>query len=456
MTRVIKLAVISGYLALCVLLGGSSVAYGGNLLLQLLGIAMLFWALAAGKPAEITPAGRELVALLLLLLLIIAIQLIPLPPGIWTQLPGRQEAAEAYDLVGQPQPWLPISLAPYQTVSSSIWLLPPIAILISFLRLSAYPGSWTAWLLIGLTIIGVLLGTLQVAGGSDWYLHEITNEGAMTGFFANSNHMATLLLVTTPFAAALFAPDKREGRTDRIRAGVLIATGLAAIFILIGLAINNSLAGLALIVPVAAASLLMIRFDRRRVPGWCWLLVAAAGAASTAMVLAAPLGNDLLQARPADQPITRYGAWPRTLQAAVELAPLGSGIGTFVNVYPRYEDPALVDGTYMNHAHNDYLELALETGAPGLALLGAFLLWWSRRTIAVWRNPQHADVFARAATIASAAILIHSIVDYPLRMTAISVLLALCCGIMSVAAPMRSSVAANRRARRTGLHLVAD
>ncbi|MDP8913648.1 MAG: O-antigen ligase family protein [Pseudomonadota bacterium] len=456
MKRLISPAVTTGYLALCVLLGGSSVAYGGNLLLQLLGIAILFWALAAGKPAEITPAGRELVALILLLLLIIAVQLIPLPPGLWTQLPGRDDAAEAYHLVGQLPPWLPISLAPYQTVSSSIWLLPPIAIVISFLRLGAYRRSWAAWLLIGLTIVGVLLGTRQVIGGSDWYPYRITNEGAMTGFFANSNHMATLLLVTAPFAAALFARAKRERRTDRNRAGVLIATGLAAIFILIGLAINNSLAGLALIVPVAAASLLMIRFDRRQVPGWCWLLVAAAGAASTTAALIGPLGNDLLEAKPPNQLITRYSAWPRTLQAAAEFAPFGSGIGTFVNVYPRYEDPALVDGTYMNHAHNDYLELALETGAPGLALLGAFMLWWSRRTIAVWRNSQHADAFARAATIASAAILVHSSVDYPLRMTAISALLALCCGLMSVAAPMPSSVATNRRAFRNVLHLAND
>ena len=456
MKHMIKPAITTSYLALCVLLGGSSVAYGGNLLLQLLGIALLFWALAASKPAEISAAGRELISLILLLLLIIAIQLVPLPPELWTQLPGRDDAARAYDLVGESRPWLPVSLAPFQTVSSSIWLLPPIAIVISFLRLRAYRRSWTAWLLIGITIAAVLLGAFQVIGGPNWYLYQITNEGAMTGFFANSNHMGTLLLVTTPFAAALFVRAKRARGMAGGRTGVLIATALAAVFILIGLAINDSLAGLALIVPVAAASLLMIRFDRRRVPGRCWLLVAAAGAASLIVVLAAPLGNDLSQSEPLTQPITRHGAWPRTLQAAADFAPFGSGIGTFEKVYPRYEDHALVNGTYMNHAHNDYLELALETGAPGLALLGAFLLWWSRRSIALWRHPQHADVFAQAATIASAAILIHSSVDYPLRMTAISSLLALCCGMMSIAAPMRSSVTTNERALRKALHLAAD
>jgi O-antigen ligase len=340
-------------------------------------------------------------------------------------------------------------------VSSAIWLLPPIAIVISYLKLGAYRRSWTAWLLICLTIIGVMLGTLQVSGGSNWYFYRITNLGSMTGFFANSNHMGTLLLVTTPFAAALFAQAKREGVSAGHRTRVFFATALAAVFILIGIAINNSLAGIALIVPVTAASLLMIRFDKRQVPDWCWLFIAVAAMGAVTTVLSAPLGNDLLQAGPEDQQVTRYGAWPRTWQAAGDFAPFGSGIGTFVDIYPRYEDPALVDGTYMNHAHNDYLELALETGAPGLALLFAFLLWWGKRALSAWRHPQHADVFARAASIASAAILIHSAVDYPLRMTAISAILALCCGMMSMAAPRRSEVSTDRRTTEKLLHLAA-
>ena len=33
-----------------------------------------------------------------------------------------------------------------------------------------------------------------------------------------------------------------------------------------------------------------------------------------------------------------------------------------------------MDATYVNHAHNDSLELALETGLPGILLLIAFLV----------------------------------------------------------------------------------
>ncbi len=95
--------------------------------------------------------------------------------------------------------------------------------------------------------------------------------------------------------------------------------------------------------------------------------------------------------------------------------------------------------TYMNHAHNDYLEVALETGLPGLVLIVIFFSWWIRRTLSIWRDADADGAFAQAATIASAAILTHSLVDYPLRMTAVSAVFALCCGLMASPAPKRTS-----------------
>jgi O-antigen ligase len=109
---------------------------------------------------------------------------------------------------------------------------------------------------------------------------------------------------------------------------------------------------------------------------------------------------------------------------------LGSGGGTFEDIYARYENPARVDSFYVNHAHNDFLEILLEYGVVGALLLLLFLLWWVRNAhwLSAGRKP---DYFAFAATLASAAILAHSLVDYPLRTAAISVLLAACCSLMA-------------------------
>jgi hypothetical protein len=59
----------------------------------------------------------------------------------------------------------------------------------------------------------------------------------------------------------------------------------------------------------------------------------------------------------------------------------------------------------------------------------AFLGWWGRATWRSWRYVD-AGTYARAASIASGAILLHSIVDFPLRTAAISGVFAMCLGLL--------------------------
>ena len=65
-----------------------------------------------------------------------------------------------------------------------------------------------------------------------------------------------------------------------------------------------------------------------------------------------------------------------------------------------------------------------------------FLTWFVVQAARVWRSP-FSSLFAKAATIAAAAILAHSIVDYPLRTAAIATVFAACLGMM--AGPPRRS-----------------
>jgi lipoprotein signal peptidase len=73
----------------------------------------------------------------------------------------------------------------------------------------AYRPGWLALSILVGTVAAILLGTLQVSSPiptqSPWYLYRRTNHGVATGFFANSNHMATLLVVSLAFLAAFVA-----------------------------------------------------------------------------------------------------------------------------------------------------------------------------------------------------------------------------------------------------------
>jgi O-antigen ligase len=238
------------------------------------------------------------------------------------------------------------------------------------------------------------------------------------------------LVATVPFLAALYLTARRRGRSLQRMSGLVVILGGALTVVFVGLAANRSLAGLGLALPVFAASLLMILSRKRALPRWPIALIALLAIGSVVIAFSAPFGNNLTSAEAQASDESRYTSFTRTLEASKDYMPVGSGIGSFQAIYRTHEDPAEVTRFFMNHVHSDLIELILETGVPGVLLILLFLYWWSRRTISIWRA-EEPDYFARAATIASAAIIAHSLVDYPLRTAGISALFAMCCALMA-------------------------
>jgi O-antigen ligase len=435
MFHYLRIGIIPAFLLLCLVFGGASAAgYWQNMGLQLAAILIIFWSLIVRRGTPMAPAGRQLLVLTCLMLLVPLLQLVPLPPSVWTALPGRAPIADGFRLIGQPLPWLPMSLAPGRTLASLLWLLPALAVLIGIVRLGGFRSAWIAWVIAIIAALSVAIGALQLAGGnsSPWYFYTITNFGATVGFFSNSNHLATLLVATIPFLTALYLNARSRGRSAKRASGLLVILAGAVAVVLVGIVINSSLAGIGLMVPaVAASGLLIIRARRKKKMSPLWGgLVALLLVGAVAGIYLTPTSNNLTSTGARSDPASRYHSFQISGEAAKDYLPFGSGIGTFPNIYPTYEDPNRVTRFYMNHVHGDYLELALETGVPGAIVLILFLLWWLRRTVSIWRA-EEADYFALGATIASGVILAHSLVDYPLRTAAISALFAACCALMA-------------------------
>jgi O-antigen ligase len=420
-------AVAPAYLFACLLLGGSAQGIWGNALLQIAAIIIICWWVVDGR-TRLPPAGRSLAWLLALAVLLILLQILPFPPSIWTSLPGRQIVVEGRALLGLAPGWSSISLAPFDSMATLPLLLPPVALFVAVVQAEGKNGTWIAVALITATFAGVLLGLLQVSSGnptaSPWYLYKFSNFGFATGFFANSNHMASLLLVALPFVAALGAIGAGSTKDVRKRYSVIALTAGSIGVVMIGLALNGSLAGAGLLVPVGIASLLLaVRMGPK-----AKLLVVGVGTAAFLgfiVLLSSPAGERLALTGASTSMSTRHEILAHSMEAVKEFGPVGSGLGTYSKVYPLFEDPDAIAPTYVNHAHNDYVELAVELGLPGMLLVALFLLWWASE---VWRmvSTPSASPFAKAAAIGSAAILLHSLVDFPLRTSAISALFGLC------------------------------
>lgn len=433
MTR--RHAIVPVYLALCLLLGGASAAgYLANLMLQLAALPLIGWSLWNLRRDPPKGSARTVLLLLAALVLLCLVQLIPLPPAVWTALPGREPVVRGYALLRLPLPWLPLTLAPDRALASLLWLLPAIATLLAMVVLGAFRARWLAWVLVAVTAAAVVLGALQLAGGQGAYPYAITNYGAAVGFFANANHAATLLLVCIPFIIALQVNMRRRVKSRRNASAVTVLTVAAFAVLVVGLLTNLSLAGIGLCLPVALASFLAIGRSGRSYSPWLFLIAAVLSMAAIATIVVGPFGNNLIGEQRENVETTRQVSFARTLHAAAEYFPVGSGVGSFLGVYKTQEPSYAVTRTFMNHAHSDWIELLLETGLPGIALALIFLFWWARRARAVWRADE-VDLFGRAAVIASATIMVHSLVDYPLRTAALSVVFAMCLALMTGARP---------------------
>ncbi|QDH72464.1 O-antigen ligase [Brevundimonas sp. M20] len=361
------------------------------------------------------------------------IQLIPLPPAIWTSLPGRSEMVLALELAGIQPAWAPLTVTPDLTWQSVLAILPPAAMFLAVLGSSqAQTARMLAFYLVA-AVVSVLLGAVQLASGDTrFYLWATTAAGSVTGFFANRNHLATLLLACLPFAAVFGAAVLRRRSEQRLP---LWFGALFMGLVVVGLAAIRSRAGVILFGPIAVASLLAawIAAGRGRPgPGLIALTGGVAAAIGAVAILALPpiLARFDVQSAPEG----RFEGWPIVASAADSWLPVGSGIGSFDAVYRSVEPLDQLDPTFFNHAHNEYLETWLEAGWFGAALIIAFLIWYGRRLWAAWRaGPSRERDLQRAASIALLTMLVHSGVDYPLRTAALAVLFALCAAILDKA-----------------------
>jgi O-antigen ligase len=211
----------------------------------------------------------------------------------------------------------------------------------------------------------------------------------------------------------------------------------ALVVLLAGEIMARSRAGLFLTIAALFGAIALGVRKRRRVGSWLTPSKFIFGAIALVVVFSLQFSlyrlldrfSDSLQS---DRPVMAR----TTVEAAKAYMPVGSGLGTFVPVYAMFEKPQDASFSYVNHAHNDFLELWLETGPLGLTLIALFAIWLTGRSIKLWRGapPDGAGELdlslARAATIVVALLVVHSLSDYPLRTGAMMAIMAFACALL--------------------------
>ena len=442
-----NLTLLVVFLAIVLLFGGASRA-------DVLGQAVVRFAAILMIAAVMLQLDREAwhrvrvpASFLLALTAVVAIQLVPLPPGIWASLPGRSIYVQALELGGIPPAWRPLSLTPDLTLNSLLAALPAFA---TILGLSLVRSHWSP-MFVPVLLVGIaasaLIGVVQISTGSP-YLYRITNLGSAVGFFANRNHEGLFIALAFPLLAGFagFA-----GSRARVAARTWLAvSAAAAIFPL--LLVTGSRGGLLLgiIGSVCGGAIL---YGAIRLRPWAhrvssvrrWLIFGVPVALGAAAIFVFRyFGRDVAIQRIIGGDITTVRAdfLPIYKRMAEDFFPTGGGFGSFDTLFRVYEPHWALDRTYLNHAHNDLAELVIEGGAPALAVLLAFMIWYLIRCIKLWIRPVTGgdQLLGRVGSTVIAMIMLGSLVDYPLRTPIISVVFAMACYWIAAPRPRHSDV----------------
>ena len=453
-------------LALFLFFGGSGAPFPlmvmPMMVLGLVALGAALWFHLFVRPIRIGfwPAGL----LLGLGVLAVLVQFLPLPFSLWSSLPGRDLARDALLAASVGEGWRPFSLAPAYSRSAAFTLLPALAIFLLVAGFDAGRRLQMVQVALAVILLSAVVGLVQFLspGNEAVYLSPRAIFTQPSGVFANRNFQADMMLLGI-ICCTLLAKLAQQARG---RSGVWGWTlGIIGFLALMALATQSRFGFLGLVVVLSICLFVLFnaaqknadpRRDRGRdrpsvtaLLGRYRLFIIGALLLLPLLAVLALFGGvlDRFNVGPTEDTVgsLRVAVIPDILLAIGQYFPFGSGLGTFDPVYRSVESLELVTSSYLNHAHNDYLELALELGLLGIALPVIFI---AALVIATLRLRRERSGSARALGFAAAGglavLLLHSIADYPLRTISLQCLFALFAAILFVPAPPPDEAAVER------------
>jgi len=293
--------------------------------------------------------------------------------------------------------------------------------------------------------------------GKLYWIWTVEHGGTIYGPYVNHNHYAGLMEMLTPFPMVLAATRFTEGNRKIVAAGIA-ALMAASIFL------SGSRGGMvALAAQMVALGVLLLR---KRDGGWRQPLMLGAFLAVVIVFLVWIGGNEVTRRFLSIHSETRQEITGGTrltidrdgVRMFLTKPLLGWGLGTFPIVYPEFR--SFYTTFFVNQAHNDYLQLLVETGLAGFAIAIWFLVLVFRGAARKLKHLKKSDgtetasgALTVAALLGCVGILVHSFVDFNLQIPANAALFYVLCAIAATA-PLQESQ--RRRVLRRRHNLIVE
>jgi O-antigen ligase len=273
--------------------------------------------------------------------------------------------------------------------------------------------------------------------GKLYWIWKLEQGGLNYGPYVNHNHYAGLMEMLLPFPLVLAATQFANGK-HKITVAAIAALMAGSIFL------SGSRGGmLAFLAQMIVLGVLLLR---RREGSWTQPIMLGAFLAMVIVFLVWLGSNELTQrlisihaeAREEINGGVRFTIDRDCLRMLLKRPLLGWGLGTFPTVYPGFR--SFYTNFFVNEAHNDYLQLLVETGLVGFSIAIWFLVLLFRKAAGKLQNwtETASGALTVAALLGCVGILVHSFLDFNLQIPANAALFYVLCAI-AAAAPLQES-----------------
>lgn len=294
-----------------------------------------------------------------------------------------------------------------------------------------------------------LYGMIEFFSGRRQILHVEGQEwvSSVTGTFVNRNQLAGFLVTAIPLSIGLFYSREvfSRGRLLSWRSRLASLDGktllifFCIVVMMLALIFSASRMGISsLLLSVGAISLFFRDKRRKRVS------LRSLIAFVLSLVWALGIGLDPVMMRflgSGEDFKMRWAMWKDTARIIMDYPLLGTGLGTFTQIYPLYRSLHLY-GT-ATHAENDFLQLASEVGLLGTGVLSILFLYLFSKAVSGLRDlsPRTPDRYVgMGGLVGGVALMFHSMVERNIQVPANALLFTLIWGIvLRIAWPLRHS-----------------
>jgi O-antigen ligase len=258
------------------------------------------------------------------------------------------------------------------------------------------------------------------------FLDHSSSMSAVSGTFVNPNNFAGYLLMVIPLATGYLLSrltlqaDRFEDWRQTLSSleGKNLLIGFGIILMVLGLFFSASRMGI--ISLLLSFSLLAILFrDRQKEKRFSRAPILVVG---LGLLWAASIGLDAVISRflsGSESLELRRMIWADTFKIIRDFPILGSGLGTFAQIFPMYRS-FHIQGS-ITHAENDYVQLAAEVGSLGVVILTVgFLNLFLKTTSGIRTLPPGSPQrpIALGGLVGVLALMFHSLVERNLQVPA--------------------------------------